>query len=65
MRGPPREKKRDVLMNEEIDASEVRVIGEDKEPLGVMGIDEALRMAQDQDVDLLLVVPGARTLFAG
>ena len=59
MRGPPREKKRDVLMNEEIDAAEVRVIGEDKEPLGVMGIDEALRMAQDQEVDLLLVVPGA------
>ncbi len=59
MRGPPREKKRDVLMNDEIDAAEVRVIGEDKEPLGILGIDEALRMAQDQEVDLLLVVPGA------
>lgn len=59
MRGPPREKKRDVLMNEEIEAAEVRVIAEDKEALGVMKIDEALRMAQDQEVDLLLVVPGA------
>lgn len=46
-------------MNEEITASQVRVVGEDKEPLGVMGIDEALEMAEDVGVDLLLVVPGA------
>jgi len=46
-------------MNEEITASQVRVVGEDKEPLGVMGIDEALEMAEDVGVDLLLVVPDA------
>eukprot|EP00889_Picochlorum_renovo_P003859 jgi/Picre1/30889/NNA_006248.t1 len=44
---------------EEIDASEVRVIGEDKEPLGIMSRSEALQMAEDQEVDLILVVPGA------
>ncbi len=46
-------------MNEEITASQVRVVGDDKEPLGVMGIDEALEMAEDAGVDLLLVVPDA------
>lgn len=46
-------------MNEEISAGEVRLIGEDKEPLGVVGIAEALSKAEDQGVDLLLVVPDA------
>ncbi|KAI8107344.1 hypothetical protein M9434_001986 [Picochlorum sp. BPE23] len=54
-----RDKKRDCIMNEEIDASEVRVIGEDKEPLGIMSRSEALQMAENQEVDLILVVPGA------
>lgn len=61
-RGPPNKRggdRRDVLMNEEISASEVRVIGEDKEALGVMGIGEALELAEDAGVDLLLVVPDA------
>jgi translation initiation factor IF-3 len=58
-RGPVREKKRDAIMNDEIEADEIRVIGEDKEPLGVMSTDEALAMAKDLEVDLILVVPGA------
>ena len=60
-RGPPKRQneRRDVLMNDEIDASEVRVVGEDKEALGIMGIGEALNLADEQGVDLLLVVPDA------
>lgn len=54
-----RDKQRDCIMNEEITADEVRVIGEDKEPLGIMSRAEALRTAADQEVDLILVVPGA------
>lgn len=46
-------------MNGEIDAKELRVIGEDKEPLGVMSLAEALDLADDAGVDLLLVVPDA------
>ena len=49
-------------MNEEIEAEEVRVLttvdGEVK-PLGVMSIEEAREMAEEEGVDLVLVVPDA------
>jgi translation initiation factor IF-3 len=48
-----------VPMNENIRVPEVRLINEEKEPLGVMSTEEALRMAQDQELDLILVVPDA------
>jgi len=46
-------------MNGEIEATEVRVIGEDKESLGVMSLTDALSLADDAGVDLLLVVADA------
>ncbi len=40
-------------------APEVRLTGEDNEPLGVVSLAEALRMAGDRDVDLVEVVAAA------
>ena len=40
-------------------APEVRVTGSNNEPLGVMKIEEALRLAGEADVDLVEVVPTA------
>ena len=48
-----------MLINEEIKAKEVRVIGEDGESLGVMSPDKALAMAYDQGYDLVLMAPQA------
>lgn len=50
-RGPPK--------NAEIRVSDVRVIGTNKESLGVMPTRQALDIAADEDLDLVLVVPDA------
>jgi translation initiation factor IF-3 len=47
-------------INERIRVPEVRVIGEDGNQIGVMRTDEALRYAQDRDLDLVEVAPEAR-----
>jgi translation initiation factor IF-3 len=47
-------------INERIRVPEVRVIGEDGNQIGVMRTDEALRYAQDRDLDLVEVAPDAR-----
>lgn len=46
-------------MNEDIRYPEVRVVGEEKEALGVFSTSEALAMARQLGVDLILVVPDA------
>lgn len=46
-------------MNEDIRANEVRVLGENKDPLGVMSKSEALAMANSAGLDLILVVADA------
>ncbi|WP_296314066.1 translation initiation factor IF-3 [Pseudomonas sp.] len=46
-------------LNREIMAPEVRLIGPENEPLGVVSLMEALRLAGDQDVDLVEVVAAA------
>ena len=40
-------------MNREINASEVRLSGPENEPLGIVSLTEALRMAGELDVDLV------------
>jgi translation initiation factor IF-3 len=47
-------------VNERIRVPEVRVIGEDGKQIGVMRTDDALRMAQEMDLDLVEVAPEAR-----
>jgi translation initiation factor IF-3 len=47
-------------VNERIRVPEVRVIGDDGQQIGVMKTDQALRMAQERDLDLVEVAPEAR-----
>lgn len=48
-----------IPINNMIRASEVRVIGKDREPLGVMSLTEAQELARENEVDVILVVPDA------
>jgi translation initiation factor IF-3 len=47
-------------VNERIRAPQVRVIGEDGSQIGVMATADALRMAREQELDLVEVAPMAR-----
>ena len=44
---------KDRLINEEIRDKELRVIGDDGEQLGVMSRDEALRISEEKNLDLV------------
>ena len=46
---------KDMLINEQIDAKEIRVIGADGEQLGIMSTDQALRMAYNDGLDLVMM----------
>lgn len=50
---------KDMPINEEIKATEVRVIGPANEQVGVMKIDDARAYAYNNGVDLVLIVPNA------
>ena len=47
-------------INDRIRVPEVRLVGEDGEQIGIVSIDDALRRAQDADLDLVEVAPNAR-----
>ena len=49
----------ELLINEQIHAKEVRVIGESNEQLGVMDVKAALGLAEEAGVDLVLIAPNA------
>jgi translation initiation factor IF-3 len=49
----------DLAINDEIREKEVRVIGSQGEQLGIVPIDQALRMADQADLDLCLISPKA------
>ena len=55
---PPRPPRNDAL-NENIRAARVRLIGEEGEQLGIKSKDEALEIARDHDLDLVLVAQQA------
>lgn len=46
-------------MNGEIRAKELRVIGSDNSQLGILSLNEALTMAEDKDMDLVMISPNA------
>ena len=48
------------MINEEIKAKEVRVIGVEGEAIGVMSSDDALKLAYDKGYDLVLMAPQAQ-----
>jgi translation initiation factor IF-3 len=46
-------------INGEINALEVRLIGQEQEPLGVVRVTEAMRLAEEANVDLVEIAPTA------
>ena len=50
---------KDLLINEEIKANEVRVLGPQNEQVGVMKLDDAKAFAYNNGVDLVLIAPMA------
>lgn len=49
-----------MIINEQIRSKEVRLIGKDGEQIGVTSRDEALRIAEQSELDLVLVSPNAK-----
>ena len=50
----------DVLLNEEIDFPEIRCVGDDGEQYGLISSQEALKIAEDKGLDLVLIAPDAK-----
>jgi len=47
-------------MNEAIRARELRVVGDDKKQYGIISKEEALKIAESQNLDLVLISPDAK-----
>ena len=50
---------KELLINEDIRDKEVRVIGAEGEQLGIMGINDALKLAAESNLDLVKIAPQA------
>ena len=50
----------DHLINEEITAPEVRLIGDDGEQLGIMSGEAAQKIAEEKEMDLVMIAPGSK-----
>ena len=48
------------MINEQIRDKEVRLIGADGEQLGIMSAREAMKLAQEAELDLVKIAPGAK-----
>ena len=51
---------KEMQINDEIRDSEIRVVTDDGEVLGVMSADEALKIAEERDLDLVKIAPQAK-----
>lgn len=51
---------KELSINEQIRAREVRVVSDTNEQLGIMSLREAIALAQDKDLDLVEVAPNGR-----
>ena len=50
----------DVLINDRIEEMEVRVIGSHGEQIGIMQTSKALQLAEEEELDLVLIAPMAK-----
>ena len=57
--GYPNIATKDMMINDDIHAKEVRVVGEDGEQLGIMSVDAAKDAAFDAGLDLVMIAPQA------
>lgn len=53
-------KQKEVMLNDEIRASEVRCIGDDGTQYGIISRNEALNIAENEGLDLVLIAPEAK-----
>jgi translation initiation factor IF-3 len=53
-------KSKDFMMNEEIRAREIRVLGPDGSALGILNTKDALTIAEEKDLDLVMMSPTAK-----
>ena len=51
---------KDYFINEQIREKELRLVGSDGEPLGVVSSAEARRLAEEKDLDLVMISPNAK-----
>lgn len=56
----PQQEKLNYKINQQIKASELRVIGESGENLGIMPLETALKLAQEKNLDLIEIAPTAK-----
>ncbi len=54
-----RKKPDDTIMNDKIRARELRVLGDEGEQMGILSREEAMQIADDKGLDLVLVSPDA------
>ena len=59
-RNKGRKKADNVIMNEAIRSDELRVLGDDGEALGIISKTEAIQIAEEKGLDLVLVSPDAK-----
>ncbi len=52
--------KQELPINRQIKEKEVQLIGADGEKLGVLSLDKAIEIAEDKNLDLVLVAPNAK-----
>ena len=50
----------ELMINEQIRDKEVRLIGENGEQLGIMAVREAMRLAEEAELDLVKIAPTAK-----
>ncbi len=50
----------DLMINEQIRDKEVRLIGENGEQLGIMSVRDAMKLAEDAELDLVKIAPAAK-----
>ena len=55
-----RAKKDDIVMNDNIRATELRVLSDDGEQFGIISKSDAMQIAEDRGLDLVLVSPDAK-----
>ena len=48
------------MINEQIRDREVRLIGENGEQLGIMSVREAMKLAEEAELDLVKIAPTAK-----
>ncbi|WP_421870771.1 translation initiation factor IF-3 [Motiliproteus sp.] len=59
-RGSSKGASKKAIINEAIEANEVRLVGAESEQLGIVTLEEALQQAQTASLDLVLIAPDAQ-----